>query len=136
MADYTFDENIFSDLYKDTYGFRPRNHQFYDDDTTLDEKQEIWNRLLSEHRDEMDRMEELEVSNEAKFERTIQEVIEAGAGDRVTAIRWLIDAECDRYDLMYGFSYIQYNFGISYKYEKEIQPIIDNIMAIEEAQAV
>jgi len=26
---YTFDENIFSDLYKDAYGVRPRGHAFY-----------------------------------------------------------------------------------------------------------
>ena len=37
---YTYDENIFSDFHKDAYGFRPRDHRFYD--ATPAEKQVIW----------------------------------------------------------------------------------------------
>ena len=39
---YTYSEELFSDFHKDAYGFRPRNHRFYDADTTPAEKQEIW----------------------------------------------------------------------------------------------
>ena len=32
IMEYTYDENIFSDLYKDAFGFRPQGHHFYDAD--------------------------------------------------------------------------------------------------------
>ena len=61
-------------------------------------------------------------------------VMEIGAPDRETAIRWILSNELDEYDLRYGFGYIQYNWGISYKYQKEIQPILDSLlMQYEEA---
>ena len=134
MAEYTYCEESFSDLYKDTNGFRPRGHRFYHPDTTPDEKQKIWDDMLVAHQIEMDRYEEAQKQAERDFEAAIKTIIETGAGDRETAIRWMLEAECDEYDLRYGFSYISYNFGISYDYQKEIQPIIDNMLsAYEEA---
>jgi hypothetical protein len=41
---FTFDDKLFSDLHKDAYGFRARNHEYY---TANDErKQAIWNQTL------------------------------------------------------------------------------------------
>ena len=34
---YTFEDNLFSDLHKDAYGFRPRYHRYYE--ASDDEKQ-------------------------------------------------------------------------------------------------
>ena len=134
MAEYTYCEESFSDLYKDTNGFRPRGHRFYHPETTPDEKQKIWDDMIVAHQIEMERYEEAQKQAERDFEAAIKTIIETGAGDRETAIRWMLEAECDEYDLRYGFSYISYNFGISYDYQKEIQPIIDNMLsAYEEA---
>lgn len=88
---FTYDEDTFSDLYKDVYGFRPRGHRFYD--ATPEEKQEIWDDLC----DSLDR----EIINDrrryweagVRFEKRVEETIKAGAGDRETAIRWIKDAE-------------------------------------------
>ena len=129
MADYTYCEESFSDLYKDTNGFRPRGHRFYHPDTTPDEKQAIWDAMLVAHSIEMERYEEAQKQAERDFEAAIVTIMDAGAGDRETAIRWMLEAECDEYDLMYGFGYVQYNFNISYDYQPEIQPIIDHILA-------
>ena len=52
MTTFTYDENTFSDLHKDTYGFRPRNHRFYD--APPEEKQEIWNFLCEELKQEQE----------------------------------------------------------------------------------
>lgn len=43
---YTYDANIYSCLYKDEFGFRPRDG-FYKESTTPAEKQELWNDLMS-----------------------------------------------------------------------------------------
>ena len=47
MDTFTFDIALFSDLYKDAHGFRPGyDHRFYQDKTTDEERQIIWNITL------------------------------------------------------------------------------------------
>ena len=79
---YTFDDNIFSDLHKDAYGFRPRYHKYYE--SSNDEKQEIWNDLV----DYVDQQEAdaRQCAKEAiiRWEDRIEDVIKIGAGDRKT----------------------------------------------------
>ena len=84
---YTFDDNIFSDLHKEVYGFRPRYHRYYE--SSNDEKQKIWDDLV----DEMDQAvaDARQIVKEAigRFEDRIEDVIKIGAGDRKTALRWI-----------------------------------------------
>ena len=88
---YTFDDNIFSDLHKDAYGFRPRYHKYYE--SSNDEKQEIWNDLV----DYVDQQEAdaRQCAKEAiiRWEDRIEDVIKIGAGDRKTALRWITGTE-------------------------------------------
>ena len=90
---YTYSEELFSDFHKDAYGFRPRNHRFYDADTTPAEKQEIWDATGRA----FDRRQEEEVRREkealADFKAQITKVIEAGAGNRINALRWMTSSE-------------------------------------------
>ena len=90
---YDYSEELFSDFHKDAYGFRPRNHRFYDADTTPAEKQEIWDatgRAFDRRQAEEARHEEEAL---ADFKDQITKVIEAGAGDRQTALRWMTQGE-------------------------------------------
>jgi hypothetical protein len=54
---YTFDPDIFSDLYKDVRGSRPRNYIFYTyiHMNQLENAQRIWDTLLKDHAREMER---------------------------------------------------------------------------------
>ena len=90
---YTFSEELFSDFHKDAYGFRPRGHRFYDADTTPAEKQEIWDatgRAFDRRQAEEAQMEEEAL---AEFKAQITKVIEAGAGNRINALRWMTSNE-------------------------------------------
>ena len=90
---YTFSEELFSDFHKDAYGFRPQGHRFYDADTTPAEKQEIWDatgRAFDRAQAEETRMEEEAL---AEFKAQITKVIEAGAGNRINALRWMTSNE-------------------------------------------
>jgi len=90
---YTYSEELFSDYHKDAYGFRPRNHRFYDADTTPAEKQEIWDatgRAFDRRQAEEARREEEAL---AEFKAQITKVIEAGAGNRINALRWMTSSE-------------------------------------------
>jgi len=88
---HTFDENTLSDLYKDARGYRPRSESFWASwsEATNDGKQVIWDNLV----DEMVQRGEEEAAREQacveEFKAQITKVIEAGAGDRATALRWI-----------------------------------------------
>ena len=44
---YTYDEVIYSDLFKDANGWRPRN-DFYEESTTPERKQQLWDEMLKD----------------------------------------------------------------------------------------
>jgi hypothetical protein len=92
MADnliHIFD-TLLSDFHKDAFGFRPTHYQVW---WTEEELQAEYDRL-----DEICQvnMAEEKIRNDAeqvRFEELIQETINHGAGDRKTALRWLIQGE-------------------------------------------
>ena len=88
---YTFEDNLFSDLHKDAYGFRPRYHRYYE--ASNDEKQEIWNDLCALLEQNEAQARQLEKERIAYFEDRINDVIGLGAGNRKTALRWIASQE-------------------------------------------
>lgn len=91
---YTFDENIVSDLHKDARGYRPDASwwncwNFQDDEG----KQAAWNTLLDDL-EQSNARERAEASAAAEeFMDRIEKMIEYGAADYETALRWIVDAE-------------------------------------------
>lgn len=115
---FTYCEDTFSDLYKDANGFRPRSHEFYADDTTPERKQEIWDATLEDLDEENKRHEEMRNEAVVAFEAIIATSIEAGAGDRETALRWLREVEDDDY-MKFDDGYFEYSYGLPYGYLKD-----------------
>jgi hypothetical protein len=121
---FTFDENIVSDLHKEAYGFRPTagwwdcwNHQ------DNDGKQAAWNTLLDDHAIEMESAANAEVAAINAFELEIVNALDVGASSREDAVRWIVQGlELDDIDLMYGGSHICYRKGLPYS----MSPIFDN----------
>ena len=91
-------QSTFSDYYKSMYGFRPRHGST-----------EQWN-------DDAERVTNEEALREAlaiaTFEETITKSIAAGAADRETAIRWLMQESPDPADV----GYFCYSNGLPYDY--------------------
>lgn len=89
---YTFSEDIFSDFHKDAYGRRPTaDHPFYS--ASDDEKQRIWDQTSDAMADEMEREKQQLKVDLKEFQTRVQEVIDLGAGDFRTAIRWMCQKE-------------------------------------------
>ena len=108
---FTYDEELFSDLHKDAYGFRPRDHGFYDADTTPAQKQEIWDATILD----MNAAQEAEEARAADcvkdFKAEVDMVINTfGAGDRATALKWITD--CDTFEHSQDVEHWVYNRGI------------------------
>ena len=82
-------ETIYSDAYKDAYGFRPRGHVF----DTVEELRAAIERCSAEIERQVKEAYEESLRATEKFEVRVAAVIEAGAADRETAVRWIADAD-------------------------------------------
>lgn len=102
---------IYSDAHKDAYGFRPR---------TMSEEQ--WNSVewlrarIDECSAEITRSINEEKVRQAENIRSVEDqismMIETGAGDRETAIRWM----ADQYQATDDLDYLCYQLDIPYGY--------------------
>ena len=113
---YTYDERIVSDLHKEVYGSRPREGFWRQwNEATSDEKQVMWDDLCEMHDAEMaaQKVRDEEAINE--FEARVDSLVQLGAGDRLTAIRWIVEGlELTENDLRYGADYVCYCLGLPY----------------------
>jgi len=132
MTQYDFCDDSFSDLHKDVYGFRPRgiimeNWNMMSDD----QKQVRWDELC----------EELEVNenadrialrnNIASHQNSVQNVIDVGAGDRATAISWMVSEE-EFYHSQDVEHYV-WNLGILFSdYGRELIEEIKSVVTYKE----
>lgn len=128
---YTFDDAIISDLHKDARGFRPREYFWAEWNNSTDpERQAIWDSLVNELKQEMDREAAEQADASARFEKLIQDTIALGAGDKANALRWIIEGEgFTDTDLCYGADYVAYHFGLAYNniYKTAIQAVINQL---------
>ena len=112
---YTFDSNIVSDLHKDAYGRRPGD-SFWSQwtDASDAEKQTIWDGLLRSLEISMEIEREAEQRAIERFEALVRVNIDAGAEDRETALRWIMDVSNANGD----WEYLCYKHGLPYSYFK------------------
>ena len=91
---FTFDDLTVSDLHKDARGFRPHAAFMEGWNASDDEnKQAIWDGLIRE----LERHQAWEAIRErealSEFQGELEILIESGAGDRQTALRWMTETE-------------------------------------------
>lgn len=112
---YTFDENILSDLHKDAYGFRPRSEEFWAawDAADNDGKQRIWDGLLDAVDRAIETEREIQQEAIAEFESTVRSIMATVAGStREDAIRYLHD----QYDTQGSIESLEYELGVPFGY--------------------
>ena len=130
MSNFTYCEDTFSDLHKDARGYRPRGHEFYT--ATPERKQEIWDSMLVELEDEIERERREQLANQHALEERIAATIELGARDREQALLWICEAEgIDKYDAAYGGSYFCYHFGLTYRLQEMFEGVARTILEQE-----
>lgn len=113
---YTFDSEIVSDLHKDAYGFRPRGDWWNMWEQSTDaERQAIWDRLLKDLNAEVEAERAAQQRAIESFELRVQVVASMGAGDRETALRWIMDADAADGD----WDHLCYINGLPYGYFKQ-----------------
>ena len=116
---YDFDDSIFSDLHKDAYGFRPRGHEYFE--AAPERKQEIWVQTIEAMEASQEEESRREQEAVAEFKAQITRVIEAGAGDRITALRWMIQPAGETFRLEQDVEYWVFNQGFLFtEYGREL----------------
>jgi hypothetical protein len=120
MAEYTWDTYLLSDLHKDARGFRPSSDYFEAWElANADERQRIWNGLIREMDERTFQEREEQQLAIANFEKSIQNIMMAGARDRKTAIRWIVDG----LDVDGDASFACYKLGLPYTMATELRGI-------------
>jgi hypothetical protein len=109
-------ETDLSDFYKSAHGFRPRGiYKEWWTEAELETEYHYLAKVCEENRIMEEAREHQALLD---FNKLIEETIAYGAGDRETAIRWLVDGEClefHAYDLEYFF----WGHGLSYELQKQ-----------------
>ena len=84
-----------------------------------DTRQAIWDDLIEELDEAMAREKEEQQLAIAEFEHRVMETIRHGAGDRKTAIRWIVDG----LDVDGDYSYACYKLGLPYEMATELRGV-------------
>ena len=120
VEDYERDSLITSvyEMHKDAFGVKGRHYNFDKmSNKELEEELEYLCRVAKEVAEEEDKAEK---SAYEQFENRVAEIMKMGAGDRETAIKWILQAE--NLDNEYDASYICYCLGLNYDKEEIFKP--------------
>ena len=120
-----------SDLYKDVHGFRPRTWDF--NAMSFEELTDFVNSLSEQAEEQAKQEKEWAEICLVEFKKSLQNVIDSGAGDRKTALRWMLqgdmgdDTELDLYAVetftaSRGISYSEFGNAV----EEELTQIVND----------
>ena len=112
------DGDIFSDLFKDVCGFRPRGG--FAEFESLEAFDAEFERLAKSLEAQIEDEAQAKEKAKAKFEIALSEImVITGNIDRIAAIRLLAQAEGYEDDLQwYGYEKVEYEFNLPYGYIK------------------
>jgi hypothetical protein len=110
--------DMISDLHKDARGFRPSSSWLAAfRASTHAEQQAEWDSLIEEMEDSQKAEAEAQAKATAVFEARVADLIASGARDRITAIRWIADAEgVDLANDPQGWDFLAYLLNLPYLY--------------------
>ena len=134
---YTFDANLFSDLHKDVYGFRPRGHWFYDANTTDQERQEEWDYLCKRLDEQIDEENAAKAKALAELHARVAVLRTKGAQDDHQALKWIVQSlKPSHMDLCYGGDWVCYELGLgfdcAYMFNKVCRELEEEFTALDD----
>jgi hypothetical protein len=112
---YTYDENIVSDLYKEAFGSRPRDYFWSEWQSASDaQKQEIWDQLLDIANAEAEEIYQEQLAAEQDLETRIIPNIQSylNGCSREDAIRHLHET----YETDGDTEYLEFQIGVRFGY--------------------
>jgi hypothetical protein len=110
------DGDIYSDLYKDVYGIRPRYATF----ESMEDFDADFERLVERLNEQQDEEAKQQVINRERFEQRVKDTMALVQGiDRVRAIEIIADADGELEDMkFYGYERLEYCYDLGFGYIK------------------
>jgi hypothetical protein len=110
------DGDIYSDLYKDVYGSRPRYAQF----ESMEEFDADFERLVERLNEQQDEEAKQQVINRERFEQRVKDTMALVQGvDRARAIEIIADADGELEDMkFYGYERLEWCYDLGFGYIK------------------
>ncbi len=114
-TEYTYSDELYSDLHKDAYGFRPSGdfHTWWAHQATPDEKQAQWDTMIRAMEESDREYQEHQARSVKKFEENVTKIMNEMGKTRIEVLRWLFmvdeqffddpDYFCYCNDLPYGY---------------------------------
>ena len=133
--EFTFDENIVSDLHKDAYGFRPSQSWWCMWAAfNGEQKQAEWDQLLRALDDSIEE-EKLEAEFRVQeFKSWVADTMSRGAGSEMTALRWICQTE--EFYHSQDVEFFVWNQGILFtEYGRDILEKLLSIVTYHEMEA-
>lgn len=114
---FTYCDDLFSDLFKDVNGFRPRGALMDEwNERTPRQKQELWNALCDELEDNEKAARKAEAEALDEFRINVREVMNVCNCNWTNAVNHLADAEdIDINRSAQDFDYFLWNQGLGYQ---------------------
>jgi len=103
--------------HKDAFGVKGRHYDF--EAMSLEELRAEADYISRSVKEQMELEANMEKEAIQRYEESLAEYMSMGAGDRATAIRWLLQAE--GLDKEYDAGYICYSLGLPYEMDKEFE---------------
>lgn len=113
------------DSHKEAYGFKPSWSHLMS--LSMEELEEESRQVSAAAQAAYEEEKSLEESAAEVFEARVKVIMDSGAGDRETAIRWILDAEIapeDRGTQLADADYLRYELGLPYSYEAEFKTVL------------
>jgi len=104
-------DTYLSDMFKDVNGYRPRHYKEWWTTAELKAEYDYLGRELDYV---MKAEKKAEIKAVKKFKKLIKETISYGAGDRTTAIKWLVQGEGLDFRSVEDLKYFFWGHGLSY----------------------
>jgi hypothetical protein len=110
------DGDIYSDLHKDVYGFRPRHAMF----ESMEEFDADFERLVERLNEQQDEEAKQQVINRERFEQRVKDTMALVQGaDRARAIEIIADADGELEDMkFYGYERLEWCYDLGFGYIK------------------
>jgi hypothetical protein len=110
------DGDIYSDLYKDVYGSRPRYAQF----ASIEEFDTDFESLVNMLDKQMEEEKKQQLINRERFEQRVKDTMALVQGtDRVRAIEIIADADGELEDMkFYGYERLEWCYDLGFGYIK------------------
>lgn len=112
-----------SDNFKDAHGFRPRgiwNFENMSDAELLSLSDRVYEEACFAYKEEEDRRSQ----SAERFEELVLDIIDMGADNRQTALKWLLDAETYHYHPYELPSTVCFEYDLPYSYEEEFKAVL------------